>query len=63
MLAPTPEEFKAEQKRIADLWLQDPNRPDMGKFIEEHASEEYKQYHNEVIAHIEEMERQGIMAG
>lgn len=63
MLAPTPEKFIAEEKRIADLWLQDPERPDMGEFIEKHASEEYKAYCREVDAHIEEMERQGIMAG
>lgn len=63
MQAPMPEKFRAENDRIAKLWLQDPDRPDMGEFIEKHASEEFKAYCRESKAHAEEMERMGIMAG
>lgn len=63
MLTLTPDELKNEEKRIAGLWLQDPKRPDMGEFIERHGSEEYRAYCRKVDAHIDEMERQGIMVG
>lgn len=58
-----PDKFKVENDRLASLWLQDPERPDMGDFIEQHASEDFKAYCRGGKAHIEEMERQGIMAG
>lgn len=63
MLAPTPEKFKVEEKRIVDLWFAKDSPEDMRAFIEEHASEEYKAYCRETHEHLEEMERMGIMAG
>lgn len=53
--------IQEESRRILLDWLDVCESVALDDYIAEHASPEFLKWHNEEMAHLEEMERQGIL--
>lgn len=61
MIGRPPDHLEQEGIRLAKGWLEVCEEMDIDDYVRQHATSEYLTYYEEEIAHLEEMQRQGIM--